>query len=108
RALDIGWPVPAPEGAGEGVNGSNTTGLTEDVPLDPGDFGLQRPYVMSGTPTARNEPGKLFTRRNFALLLAGLVCVVAGYVTLASGAASLAAVLLVIGYVVIFPLALLA
>jgi len=50
----------------------------------------------------------LFTRRNLALLLAGVVTITAGYGVLASGSASLAAVLLVIGYVVIFPLALLA
>lgn len=50
----------------------------------------------------------LFTRRNLLLLLAGLVTIAAGYGVLSSGSASLAAVLLVLGYVVIFPLALLA
>jgi uncharacterized membrane protein HdeD (DUF308 family) len=50
----------------------------------------------------------LFSRRNLLLLLAGLVTIAAGYGVLASGSASLAAVLLVLGYVVIFPLALLA
>lgn len=41
------------------------------------------------------------------LLLAGLVTIGAGYGVLAGGSASLAAVLLVLGYVIIFPLALL-
>lgn len=50
----------------------------------------------------------LFGRRNLLLLLAGLVTIAAGYGVLSGGSASLAAVLLVIGYVVIFPLALLA
>lgn len=63
---------------------------------------------MSGTSTTGRESGNLFTRRNFFLLLVGVATIVAGYATLASGAASLAAVLLVLGYVVIFPLALLA
>jgi hypothetical protein len=57
-----------------------------------------------------NSPSSssLFTRRNLLLLLAGLVTIAAGYGVLSGGSASLAAVLLVIGYVVIFPLALLA
>ncbi len=55
-----------------------------------------------------SAPADLFTRRNLALLLAGVVTIAAGYGVLASGSASLAAVLLVLGYVVIFPLALLA
>jgi hypothetical protein len=60
--------------------------------------------------TSANVPsnGSLFTRRNLFLLLAGLVTIAAGYGVLAGGSASMAAVLLVIGYVVLFPLALLA
>jgi hypothetical protein len=50
----------------------------------------------------------LFSRRNLLLLLLGLVTITAGYGVLSGGSASLAAVLLVLGYVVIFPLALLA
>ncbi|HRP08116.1 MAG TPA: hypothetical protein PLL69_06460 [Gemmatimonadales bacterium] len=41
-------------------------------------------------------------------MAAGICTIVAGYAILASGAASLAAVLLVLGYVVILPMALLA
>jgi hypothetical protein len=59
-------------------------------------------------PSAGAQHAALFTRRNLLLLLAGVVTIVAGYGVLAGGSASLAAVLLVIGYVVIFPLALLA
>ena len=39
------------------------------------------------------------------VLVAATVCLVAGYLTLSAGAASLAAVLLVLGYCVLFPLA---
>jgi hypothetical protein len=55
-----------------------------------------------------NTPTTLFTRRNLFLLLAGLVTIAVGYGVLSGGSASLAAVLLVVGYVVLFPLALLA
>lgn len=58
--------------------------------------------------SASRSPSGLFTRRNLVLLLAGAVTIAAGYGVLVSGSASLAAVLLVLGYVVIFPLALLA
>lgn len=54
-----------------------------------------------------DRPAPLFTRRNLALLLAGVVTIAAGYAVLTGGSASLAAVLLVVGYVVLFPLALL-
>jgi hypothetical protein len=63
---------------------------------------------MSQSPEpVQSQPTTLFTRRNLVLLLAGLVAIGAGYGVLAGGSASLAAVLLVLGYVVIFPLALL-
>jgi len=47
----------------------------------------------------------LLGRRNVVVLVAATVCLIAGYVTLHAGSASLAAVLLVIGYCVLFPLA---
>jgi hypothetical protein len=53
----------------------------------------------------------LFTRRNLILLVVALATIGAGYAVLVSGsgsAASLAAVLLVLGYCILFPLALLA
>ena len=43
--------------------------------------------------------------RNLAVLGLAVACLVIGYLTLAAGKASLAAVLLVIGYCVLFPLA---
>ena len=58
--------------------------------------------------TSTQASASLFTRRNLLLLLAGVVTIAAGYGVLSGGSASLAAVLLVIGYVIIFPLALLA
>lgn len=42
--------------------------------------------------------------RNLALLAAGVISLVAGYLLLASGSTSLAAVLLVLGYCVLLPL----
>lgn len=42
--------------------------------------------------------------RNVVLLVAGALALVAGYAVLASGAASPAAVLLVLGYCVLIPL----
>ena len=47
----------------------------------------------------------LLGRRNVAVLAAAIGCLVAGHLVLKAGAASLAAVLLVVGYCVLFPLA---
>jgi len=47
----------------------------------------------------------LLGRRNVVVLVADTVCLVAGYLTLNAGAACLAAGLLVVGYCVLFPLA---
>ena len=55
-------------------------------------------------PNASGRRG-LLARRNAVVLIAATVCLVAGYGTLQAGAASLAAVLLVVGYCVLFPLA---
>lgn len=63
---------------------------------------------MPDTSASTQSPTSLFTRRNLLLLLAGVVTIAVGYGVLSGGSASLAAVLLVIGYVIIFPLALLA
>ena len=53
-------------------------------------------------------PATLFTRRNLILLAVALVSIGAGYAILVGGAPGVAAVLLVAGYCVLFPLALLA
>ena len=47
----------------------------------------------------------LLGRRNILVLIAATGCLVAGYLVLDAGSASLAAVLLVLGYCVLFPLA---
>jgi len=53
---------------------------------------------------ARAERRFLLTRRNLFILAAAVAVLVAGYLTLAAGHASAAAVLLVIGYCVLFPI----
>lgn len=63
---------------------------------------------MANTDLQSERPATLFTRRNLLLLGVALLTLVAGYAVLVSGSASAAAVLLVIGYCVLFPLALLA
>ena len=45
----------------------------------------------------------LLARRNLTILAAAVIVLVAGYVTLSAGHPSAAAVLLVIGYCVLFP-----
>jgi hypothetical protein len=47
----------------------------------------------------------LLGRRNVVVLAAATGCLIAGYLVLHAGGASLAAVLLVVGYCVLFPLA---
>jgi hypothetical protein len=47
----------------------------------------------------------LLGRRNVIVLVAATVSLVAGYLTLQAGSVSLAAFLLVLGYCVLFPLA---
>ena len=59
----------------------------------------------------RSAPGALFTRRNLLLLAVAIITIIAGYAVLGSGgsgAAEVASVLLVVGYCVLFPLALIA
>ena len=53
--------------------------------------------------TERGRP--LLGRRNLVALAAALVALGAGYALLSAGSTSVAAVLLVLGYVVLFPLA---
>lgn len=63
---------------------------------------------MPNSEQQAERPTTLFTRRNLLLLGVALLTLVAGYAVLVSGSASAAAVLLVLGYCVLFPLALLA
>ncbi len=62
-----------------------------------------RPSVTSagGAPAPRRF---LLTRRNLVILAAAVLVLVAGYLTLAAGHPSAAAVLLVLGYCVLFPI----
>ncbi|HEY4322108.1 MAG TPA: hypothetical protein VGM77_13145 [Gemmatimonadales bacterium] len=59
-------------------------------------------------PTVSNLEARasLFTRRNLLLIGVAILTIAAGYAVLVHGAASAASVLLVIGYCVLFPLAL--
>jgi hypothetical protein len=63
---------------------------------------------MSSTPTPRDPAPGLFTRRSALLIGVALATIGAGYAILVAGSASAAAIFLVLGYVVLFPLALLA
>jgi hypothetical protein len=60
--------------------------------------------MASSQPNVSGRRG-LLARRNVIVLAAATACLVGGYLTLHAGAASLAAVLLVVGYCVLFPLA---
>ncbi len=53
-------------------------------------------------------PAALFSRRNLLLIAVALASIGAGYAVLLGGSPGAAAVLLVAGYCVLFPLALLA
>jgi uncharacterized membrane protein HdeD (DUF308 family) len=48
-----------------------------------------------------------FTRKNYLTLLAGLVVIVLGFITLRMGSITLAPLLLVVGYCVIIPIGIL-
>ncbi|MFN2317463.1 MAG: hypothetical protein ABR551_12280 [Gemmatimonadales bacterium] len=50
-------------------------------------------------------PRALLGPRNLAVLAAAVLCVGAGYMLLQAGSTSVAAVLLVVGYCVLFPVA---
>ncbi len=60
---------------------------------------------MASTDAESGGRRNLLGRRNIAVLAAAAGCLIAGYLTLQAGATSLAAVLLVVGYCVLFPLA---
>ena len=66
---------------------------------------------MPSSRTAQGSTGStarprrfLLTRRNLLILAAAVAVLVAGYLTLAAGHASAAAVLLVVGYCILFPI----
>jgi hypothetical protein len=66
---------------------------------------------MPSSRTAVSSPGSatrprrfLLARRNLFILAAAVAVLVAGYLTLAAGHPSTAAVLLVVGYCILFPI----
>ncbi len=60
---------------------------------------------MSQTEFAPGPRRAVLGRRNLVVLVGAVAALVAGYVMLDAGSTSLAAVLLVLGYCVLFPLA---
>lgn len=63
---------------------------------------------MKNDPTGTgspDQPSLRFSQRNAILAAAGLLSIVAGYVLLAQGSITAAPLLLVLGYVVLLPLA---
>lgn len=58
---------------------------------------------MSGMRPSAAPRRFLLARRNLVILAAALLVLIAGYITLSAGHPSAAAVLLVIGYCVLFP-----
>jgi hypothetical protein len=57
----------------------------------------------AGSPGERTT---LFERRNYVVLAAAVATIGAGYAVLVSGSAGAASVLLVVGYCILFPVAL--
>ena len=55
----------------------------------------------------KKPEGLPFTKRNYYIFLAGLVVIILGYFTLSQGSITLAPILLVLGYCVILPVAIL-
>jgi len=60
---------------------------------------------MSASRPVSTPPRRFLERRNLILLAAAVATLVAGYAVLNAGHPSAAAVLLVLGYCVLFPLA---
>jgi hypothetical protein len=62
--------------------------------------------AMPPTDPNRSTPATLFSRRNMLILAVAVITIGAGYAVLSGGSAEVASVLLVVGYCVLFPLAL--
>jgi len=61
---------------------------------------------MTQIESKASSPSALFSRRNLILIAIALLTIAGGYLVLMSGSASAAAVLLVVGYCILFPMAL--
>jgi Flp pilus assembly protein TadB len=70
---------------------------------------LEPKMVARAKPTQSKAKGEglPFTRKNYYILLAGLAAIIVGYISLAMGSITLAPILLVLGYCVIVPVAIL-
>ena len=70
---------------------------------------LETKIVARAKPTLSKAKGETlpFTRRNYYILLAGLAAIILGYISLGMGSITLAPILLVLGYCVIVPVAIL-
>ncbi|GAB4324067.1 MAG: hypothetical protein Kow0074_16720 [Candidatus Zixiibacteriota bacterium] len=62
--------------------------------------------ARGAAPAAKGE-GLPFTKKNYYLFLTALLVIVVGYLALAQGSITLAPILLVLGYCVIIPVAIL-
>jgi uncharacterized membrane protein HdeD (DUF308 family) len=51
----------------------------------------------------RRREEKIFDRRNWLILAAGLIVIIIGFIALAAGSITLAPILLVLGYCVLIP-----
>jgi hypothetical protein len=60
---------------------------------------------MGKTPRAKEKAALPFTSKNYILFAIGLFVIVIGYITLGYGSITLAPILLVLGYCVIIPIA---
>jgi len=67
---------------------------------------LKKP-VPSSAPKEPARPEVALGRKNYVLMAAGLLAVIAGFITLSQGSNTLAPLLLVIGYCVLIPVSLL-
>jgi len=72
-------------------------------------MGSQKNKVKPGTKRGprQKKSSFVFTRKNYLTLLAGLVVIIAGFITLRMGSITLAPLLLVLGYCVIIPIGIL-
>jgi len=66
-----------------------------------------QPKAKIVSQAARSRPNIQFKTKNWVLMALGIVTIIAGYVLLSKGSITLAPILLVAGYCVIIPVAIL-
>ena len=67
----------------------------------------QQPLKPKAAPKKPLRPQINLNKKNYAVMGAGLVVIIAGFISLASGSITLAPILLVLGYCVLIPVGLL-